>query len=111
MGYEVKDKNGKVVVEVETRDGPRGPLDEGVWVTVNADDGTRPTLAFVKHTGHGYDGEWYLGVYRDTQSGDPHMACDLAVLFTTDRGPVLQVAKGGKFKTVDLYELIEKVGL
>ena len=101
---ELKDTNGKVIAKVTGCDCNAGDVDEGVWVEVLADDGTRPTLCLVKTK---TKGEWYLGVYRDAKAPSIK-ACDLAVSFG-GVGPTLQVTKGDKVAIVDLFDLVTHV--
>lgn len=104
--YEVKGGSGKTVATVTAADVNSATCDEGVWVEVKADDGTRPTLCLVKDVKGGpYQGDWFLGVFRDARR--PGKGCDLAVSFTAE-GPVLQVAKGGEVKIVNLFDLLPK---
>lgn len=102
------DKTERVIAKV-TAAGPNSAgCEEGVWVEVQAADGTKPTLCLVKDKpGGSFDGGWYLGVYRD--ANNPGIACDLAVSFCKKDGPTLQVVKGQEVKIVNLFDLISKL--
>lgn len=102
---EIKDKNGKVVAMVTAMNSEGGPTDEGIWLEVQADDGTKPTLCLIKSQGYRQPGDWFLGVYRDARSKDIR-ACDLAIRFSVNDGVTLQVAQNGKVKVVNLFDLI-----
>ncbi len=103
---EIKDDNGKVIAKVSAADVNAAGCDEGVWVEVQADDGTRPTVCLIKDKPCGpFAGGWYLGVYRDTTQKDI-TACDLAVSFTAE-GPVVQATGPyGQVKQVNLFALL-----
>ena len=103
---EIKDDSGKVIASVTAADVNAAGCDEGVWVEVKADDGTRPTLCLVKDKKGGpFSGGWYLGVFRDAKS--PGTGCDLAVSFGKD-GPTLQVVKGKEVRIVNLFDVIDQ---
>lgn len=101
------DSKGKVIATVTAADPNMADVDEGVWLEVQADDGTRPTLCLVKQRGKSSRnpiesaGRWYLGVYRDARK--PGVACDLAITFGPE-GPVLQVVKGKEVRQVNLFD-------
>lgn len=99
---ELKDSKGKIVATVTAHDGSGGPVDEGVWVEVQAGDGTRPTICLINSTDvAGTD--WYVGFYRDAKARDIK-GCDFAVALT-EHGPTLQVIKDGQIRIVDLFDL------
>lgn len=101
---ELHDKNGKLIAKISAS-GAGGGLEEGVWVEIQAADGTRPTLCLVKGKPHGEaDDGWYLGVYRDTKQ--PGIACDFAISFTKSGGPVLQATKGKEVRSKSLFDLL-----
>jgi hypothetical protein len=105
MRYELKDDAGKVVATVTGANPDANGCDEGVWLELQADDGTRPTLCLVKDKKGGHmHGAWFLGVFRDARNTGS--GCDLAITFDKADGPVLQVIKGGKVKHADLFDLL-----
>lgn len=107
MMPQLKDNNGKVIAEVTAADVNQPGCDEGVWVEMKADDGTKPTICFVKDKPGGpQNGGWYLGFYRDTNNAGP--ACDFAICFDKKDGPILQVTRGDEVKQVSLFDLLEK---
>jgi hypothetical protein len=109
MSHELKDDGGKVIATVTAADVNSKGCDEGIWVEVRADDGTRPTLCLVKDTKSGpFAGGWYLGVFRDAKK--PGTACDLAVSFGKE-GVILQATKGKEVRIVNLFDLIDKVAV
>lgn len=103
---ELKDSKGKVVAKVTAADPNIAGCDEGIWLEVQADDKTKPTLCLVKDKPDGpHKGNWYLGVYRDANQANA--GCDLAVTFDKEKGPVLQIVKPGHPpKIVSLYDLV-----
>jgi hypothetical protein len=104
---EIKDINGKIIATVTAADPNTAGCDEGLWVELKADDGTRPTLCVVKDRPGDYSIGWYLGVYRDAKNPGVN-GCDLAISFNSG-GPMLQVRSGDKVKIVSLFDLIAKV--
>ena len=106
---EIKDQNGKVIAKITGADQNISGCDEGVWVELQADDGTRPTLCMVKdQPGGPHGGNWYLGVYRDSHAAKI-VACDLAIMFCKEHGPELQVTKGDQVKSYNLFDLLSKL--
>lgn len=101
---EIKDKKGKVIAKITAADPDASGCDEGLWVEIQADDGTRPTLCLVKGKANDPLG-WYLGVYRDVEKTKG--PCDFALSFGKN-GPELQVTKGKETKSVNLFDLLEK---
>lgn len=106
----IQDDKGKVIAKVTAADPNDAHCDEGVWVEVKADDGTRPTICLVKlkPLPGSTTAPWYLGVYRDAKSSDVIGGCDLGVSFTEKEGPVLQVRRGDDVKIVNLFDLLSK---
>jgi hypothetical protein len=100
---EIKTPSGKVVATVSAADPNTEFCDEGVWIEVKADDGTRPTLCLIKRKP---DEDWYLGVYRDVKKTAG--ACDLGLTFSKE-GPILQVVKAGEVKVVNLFDLLAQM--
>ncbi len=98
----ITDDKGQVVAKV-TSVAKHGEIEEGIWLEVQAADGTRPTLCLVKGPCAGANG-WYLGVYRDTRN--PGVACDFAISFTKD-GPVIQATKGREVVSKNLFDLLK----
>jgi len=106
MSFEVKSPDGKVVATVNAANPNGSGCDEGVWVEMQADDGTRPTLCMVKDKPDGpFKGAWYFGVYRDTK--DTNIACDFAILFDKEKGPQLQVVRGQEVQAASLFDLLK----
>jgi hypothetical protein len=104
---DIKDDKGKVVAKVTAANPDSDSCDEGVWVEMQADDGTRPTLCFIKpKAGSVYTTGWYLGVYRDAKK--PAAGCDIGLSFDEKAGPILQVVRGDDVKTVNLFDLLSK---
>jgi len=99
--FELKDKDGNVVAKIQAESPGQLECKSGIWLTLQTDDGTEPTICIVK-TG---TGGWYLGFYRDSKSSP--VACDLAVTFDKKDGPLLQVAKGNEIETVSLMSFIK----
>lgn len=106
---ELKDEKGKVIAKVTAADPNNTQCDGGVWVELQADDGTRPTLCIVKGRPGDYSSGWYVGVYRDGRARDVGQGCDLAVSFDPQAGPVLQVRQGDQAKIVNLFDLLAKI--
>jgi hypothetical protein len=101
---EIKDCNGKVIAKVVAADPNVSGCDEGIWLEVQADDGTRPMLCLVKDKPDGpFGGDWYIGAYRDSKQ--PGIACDLAISLTKD-GPVLQAVRGKEVRQKSLFDLL-----
>ena len=100
--FSLMGSKGKVVAVITAADPNSQDCDEGVWLEVQADDGSKPTLCLIKRK----DGSWYLGVYRDANHAH---ACDLSVLFDKEEGPTLQVAKGKDVVTTKLFDLIKRL--
>ena len=99
---EIKDGD-KVIATVTAADANVGGCDEGIWIEVKADDGTRPTICLIKDKPKGpHSGAWYLGVYRDVNKAG--IACDFAILFDKNKGPQLQVVKGSQVKIINLFD-------
>jgi len=104
----ITDHKGKIIATVMAADPNAQGCDEGVWVELRADDGTKPTICLVKDRPDGpHHGAWYLGVYRNALAPNP--GCDLAVTFSEAEGPVLQVIKGDSVKRVNLHRLAELI--
>lgn len=100
---EIKTPDGKTIAKVTAADPNVAGCDEGAWVELVTDDGTKPVLCLVKDKPDGpHKGALYLGVYRDTRNSK---ACDLAVLFDKENGPILQITKGTEVKQVNLFDL------
>ncbi len=97
----------KVVATITAKNVNSPECDEGVWVELKADDGTKPTLCMIKtKKDDTFGGDWYLGVYRDASDANI-VACDVGIVFSKN-GPAIQVAKGDKVKIVDLFEMISQ---
>lgn len=102
----ITDDKGNVVAKV-TSVGPKSgtDLEEGIWVEVQAADGTRPTLCLVKgRPGGSAEDGWYLGVFRDAKK--PGVACDLAVSFSAKDGPMIQAVRGKEVIIKSLFDLL-----
>ncbi len=97
---DIKDSKGKVIAKVTAADPNQSECQEGLWLEVVADDGTKPTICLIKKTS-----DWYLGVYRDANDA---YACDFAIIFNKEEGPSIQVTKGKEVKTVNLFEHFSK---
>lgn len=101
---EIKDENGNAVATVTAKKSNETDCAEGVWLTLNAADGTKPTLCLVNRK----EGGWYLGVYRDANK--PKVGCDLAISFG-DKGPEVQVVRGDSpddVVIVSLFDFLKK---
>lgn len=110
---ELKDSHGRVVAKIMAANPDALHADEGIWLEVQADDGMRPTLCLMKtksrSTRTGPEGgDWYIGMYRDAKN--VAIGCDFGISFTAD-GPVVQVVKGNEVKSVNLFDLLEKLGM
>lgn len=102
---ELKDKSGKVIAKVTAADPNVAGCDEGVWLEIQADDGSKPTLCLIKDKPSGpFKGGWYLGVYRDVRHAGP--GCDFAISFDKENGPSIQVTKGQEVKQRSLFDLL-----
>lgn len=100
---EIKDDKGNVVAKVVAAVG--GGIEEGVWIEVQAADGTRPTLCLVKDKPGGpFGGGWYVGAYRDARH--PGVACDVAISLTEKDGPTLQATRGKEVRIKSLFDLL-----
>ena len=105
---ELKDAKGEVVATVEAHGTPGGGVDAGVWVTFKTDDGSRPTLCFIKGNAHGHFGKrFFMGVYRDVN--EPDKGCDFAISFDEKDGPCLQIVRGDEVRVVSLMESIDRL--
>lgn len=101
---EIKDVNGKVIAAITAADPNEDGCDEGLWLEVRADDGTRPTISLVKDKPDGpMKGAWYLGFYRNAKN--TILGCDLTITFTKD-GPVLQVIKNEELIIINLFDIL-----
>jgi hypothetical protein len=103
---ELKDAEGRVIAKATCQAfRPGGHIDRGIWLELVTDDKSKPTLCLV-HSGDGSG--WYIGVYADANK--PGSGCDLAFSFGKD-GPTLQIVKEDKAKTVNLFDVLERLGV
>lgn len=98
---ELKDSDGNVVAKIQSESPGQIQCKTGVWLTMKTEDDTEPTLCLVK-TG---DKAWYLGFYRDAKSSP--VACDLAISFNKETGPMIQVAKGDEVEQIPLFDFVK----